>query len=62
MTESLYNFTEYVGAYSHQMDAKSFIQAMLSPSKADLWVVMLYTNYLVAGMNFAKWRKITKLL
>ena len=37
-----------------QMDVKSLIQGMLSPSKADLWVVMLYTNYLLAGMNFVK--------
>ena len=36
------------------MDVKSLIQGMLSPSKADLWVVMLYTNYLLAGMNFVK--------
>ena len=27
---------------------------MLSPSKADLWVIMLSTNYLLAGMNFVK--------
>ena len=39
---------------SHQMDIKSLIQGMLSPSKADLWVVMMYTNYLVAGMNLVK--------
>ena len=38
------------------MDVKSLIQGMLSPSKADLWVVMLYTNYLLllASMNFVK--------
>ena len=39
---------------SHQMDVKSLIQGMLSLSKADVWVVMLYTNYLLAGMNFVK--------
>ena len=38
---------------SRQMDVKSLIQGMLSPSKADLWVVMLYTNYRY-GMNFVK--------